>query len=157
MNDLNGKRVMVVEDDYLLATDICRNLRELGANVLGPAPTPFYAMHLINRRRVDAAVLDVRLHGVSVFEVADSLMENGVPIVFATGYDRENLPHRFHDTPILSKPYDQRQLMEVLHTLAQGPVWAKVPEPAALTEVVRAESPAVRFARTLASTIHPAH
>ena len=71
--DLNGKRIVVVEDDFLLATDICRELRELGATVLGPAPTPFYAAQLIGRRRIDAAVLDVRLHGTTVFEVADML------------------------------------------------------------------------------------
>ena len=60
--DLNGKRIVVVEDDFVLATDICRTLRELGATVLGPAPTPFYAMHLIGGKKIDAAVLDVRLH-----------------------------------------------------------------------------------------------
>ena len=48
--ELNGKRIVVVEDDYLLANDICRELRDLGATVLGPAPTPFYAKHLIGRK-----------------------------------------------------------------------------------------------------------
>ena len=51
--DLNGKRIVVVEDDYLLANDICRELRELGATVLGPAPTPFYATQLIGRRKIE--------------------------------------------------------------------------------------------------------
>ena len=47
--DLNGKRILVAEDDYFLATDICRDLRELGATVLGPAPTSFYALSLLGR------------------------------------------------------------------------------------------------------------
>ena len=80
--DLNGKRIIVVEDDYLLATDLCRELRNLGATVLGPAPTPFYAMQLVGRKKIDAAVLDVRLHGTTVFEVAEMLQERGIPIMF---------------------------------------------------------------------------
>ena len=92
--DLNGKRIVVVEDDFVLATDICRTLRELGATVLGPAPTPFYAMHLIGGKKIDAAVLDVRLHGTTVFEVADLLLDRGVPIIFATASDRNPLAWR---------------------------------------------------------------
>ncbi|QQR38027.1 response regulator [Devosia rhizoryzae] len=109
--ELAGKRILVVEDDYLLANDVCSELRELGATVLGPAPTPFYAMQLIGNRKLDAAVLDVRLHGATVFEVADHLVGRGVPIIFVTGYARSEMPRRFQMASLFEKPLDRPRLM----------------------------------------------
>lgn len=151
--DLNGKRIVVVEDDYLLATDICRELRDLGATVLGPAPTPFYATQLIGRRRIDAAVLDIRLHGTTVFEVADLLKSQGVPILFATAYDRKALPVRFRGSLVLEKPVDRKKLVSQIIALTSRP-------PVRLASVVRMpappasrEAPAQMFARALARTL----
>jgi DNA-binding response OmpR family regulator len=148
--DLNGKRIVVVEDDFILATDICRTLRNLGATVLGPAPTPFYAMHLIGRKKVDAAVLDVRLHGTNVFEVADMLHEQGVPIIFATGADRATMPGRFHHSPILEKPFDQKHLVTQLHAMTRRPMPRPAPPVRAALVGSATENPAQSFARALA-------
>jgi len=115
---LLGKRVLVVEDDYLLATDICRALNDLGATVLGPAPTPFYALNLLGRRGVDTAVLDIRLHNSDVFEVADELMRRGVPMIFATAYGAAAIPIRFQDVPRLDKPLDHAKLLQMVQVLA---------------------------------------
>src|SRR5690606_41243647 len=94
VSDLNGKRIIVVEDDFLLAAEICQDLRNLRATVLGPAPTPFYAMQQIGRRKLDAALLDVRLHGTDVLTVADLLPKQGGPIIFATARQRDKPPAR---------------------------------------------------------------
>ena len=148
---LNGKRIVVVEDDFLLATDICRELRDLGATVLGPAPTPFYAAQLIGQRRVDAAVLDVRLHGTTVFSVADLLRERGVPIIFATACDRKAIPSRFRDACLLEKPLDRKRLVEEIVALTKRVSIAltKVAPPAAaLSKQTNQQS----FARALART-----
>lgn len=152
--DLNGKRIVVVEDDFVLATDICRTLRDLGATVLGPAPTPFYAMHLIGRKKIDAAVLDVRLHGTTVFEVADMLRDQGVPIIFATASDRQSMPGRFQESPLLEKPIDRKKLVSEIQAMTRRPV-ARPPMPMhAAPPVTSREAPAQVFARALARSMH---
>lgn len=148
--DLNGKRIVVVEDDFVLATDICRTLRDLGATVLGPAPTPYYAMHLIGRKKIDAAVLDVRLHGATVFEVADMLRDQGVPIIFATGSDRKSMPNRFQEAPILEKPFDRKKLVSELHAVTRRPVVRPANPLSTIVPSTQREAPAQIFARALA-------
>lgn len=148
--ELNGKRIVVVEDDFVLATDICRTLRDLGATVLGPAPTPYYAMHLIGRKKVDAAVLDVRLHGTLVFEVADMLREQGVPILFATGTDRMSMPGRFRESPLLEKPFDPKKLVSAIQAMTRRPLIRVPAMERARPATISSEAPAQVFARALA-------
>lgn len=112
--ELAGKRILVVEDDYYIADEMCHDLRQQGAVVLGPAPTPFYAMQLLGRRGVDGAVLDIRLHGTTVFGLADELTRRGTPIIFATAYGEEAIPERFRNKPRLSKPYERSRLIEAI-------------------------------------------
>jgi DNA-binding response OmpR family regulator len=151
--DLNGKRIVVVEDDFVLATDICRTLRDLGATVLGPAPTPFYAMHLIGRKKIDAAVLDVRLHGTTVFEVADMLQDQGVPIIFATATDRQSMPGRFQGSPLLEKPFDRKKLISEIQAMTRRPVARPVMPPNTAPPMAQREAPAQMFARALARSM----
>lgn len=146
--DLNGKRIVVVEDDFILATDISRQLRSLGATVLGPAPTPFYAMQLINKNRIDAAVLDVRLHGTMVFEVADRLVAQGVPLLFASAFSQTEMPVRFRNALWLEKPVDTILLAEKLHELICAPA-RHSSRPAPLQMVPSRWTPTQAFARAL--------
>lgn len=150
--DLNGKRIVVVEDDYLLATELCRELRDLGATVLGPAPTPFYALQLINRKRIDAAVLDVRLHGTMVFEVADRLVGQGVPILFATGLSREELPGRFRSAELLEKPLDSWRIAARVNEMTHRPVPPR-PVMQPLPQAAAQVSPIQVFALALAARL----
>lgn len=151
--ELNGKRIVVVEDDYLLATDICRELRELGATVLGPAPTPFYASQLIGDRKIDAAVLDVRLHGTTVFEVADMLSSRGVPILFATAYDKKAMPVRFRGVNLLEKPLDRRKLLSEIVAMTKRPVSVPLAAQPAAVVFDKPLSDAQIFAHALARTM----
>jgi CheY-like chemotaxis protein len=85
---LAGRRVLLVEDELLVAMEMEEALRGLGCEVLGPAATVEEALRLaqVDAGRIDAAVLDVNLAGRPSFPVADLLAGRGVPVVFATGY-----------------------------------------------------------------------
>jgi DNA-binding NarL/FixJ family response regulator len=102
---LLGRRVLIVEDEYLLADDLRDALLEEGADVLGPVASIDEATILVARElRIDAAVLDINLRGDMVFPIADTLIERQVPFAFATGYDASSLPERFASIPCLEKP-----------------------------------------------------
>lgn len=103
---LRGCRVLVAEDEYLLADDLSHALAQAGAEVLGPVPSVEEATAFVARdERIDAAVLDVNLRGDMVFPVADALAARGIPFAFATGYDRWALPDRFAAVPRVEKPF----------------------------------------------------
>lgn len=90
---LNGRWVLVVEDDYFIANDLLRQFKESGAEVLGPVASVEHALALIAATpQIDGAVLDVNLRDVMVYPVADALRDRGVPFVFATGYEKNDDP-----------------------------------------------------------------
>jgi DNA-binding response OmpR family regulator len=128
--DLTGRRILVVEDDYALATDICSDLRRHGAIVLGPAPTSHYAFNLLmGRRGIDTAVLDIRLHNSDVFELAEHLHDRAIPMVFTTGYAEGDIPWALRDTPRLFKPVDNEELVAVVDQLVRRRNEESNPEP----------------------------
>ena len=93
---LAGRRILVVEDDYLLAESLNDLLVEAGINVVGPVGSVPDALSLVaSGQAIDGALLDVNVRGQAVFPVADALMERGVPFSFCSGYDRYTLPQRF--------------------------------------------------------------
>ena len=112
-SQLLGKRILVAEDDQNLARSISRELADLGATVLGPAPTPFYALSLITRRGVDLAVLNLKLYKSTVFEVADELISRGSPIIFIRGPGSPTIPVRFGSITVLEKPTDLETLTKL--------------------------------------------
>lgn len=112
---LQGRRILVVEDDYLIAGELAESLIELGATVVGPAASVPEALALMDREApLDAAVLDVNLGSEDVYPVADGLVQRGVPFVFATGYDRWVIPVRYAAVRRFDKPVDTRTLARVL-------------------------------------------
>jgi CheY-like chemotaxis protein len=119
---LEGRRVLVVEDEYLLADDLTHALEQAGAAVLGPVPGIEEALALIAAEtQIDAAVLDVNLRGEMVFPVADALVARGIPFAFATGYDEWALPDRFAAIPRLEKPFKPEKLALKLLPLVSSP------------------------------------
>lgn len=108
---LEDCRILVVEDEYLLAEELRVELTEAGAEVVGPVPTVERALRLLeDERDVHGAILDVNLGGEPVFSLADTLIGRGVPVVFATGYDISALPSRFADVPCCGKPIDRSRI-----------------------------------------------
>lgn len=112
---LRGRRVLVVEDDYITAEDMKAELESSGAKVLGPVPDLTGALDLLaSAPPPDIAILDVNLSGEMVFPLADRLREQGIPIVFATGYECSAIPEPYARHPCLEKPLDVRQVAQVL-------------------------------------------
>ena len=118
--NLSGHAVLVVEDDYFIAEEICAALRECGADVVGPASDIDDGRRLMERQRLDCAVLDVNLHGEHVFTLASELHARGVPAIFATGYDAGFLPSAFRNSIYLQKPIDIVALLNAVRTSAHG-------------------------------------
>lgn len=107
-------RILIVEDEYLLADDLCRALRERGAEVIGPVGTLRDACAALSQERIDGAVLDVNLHGEAVYPVADRLTQAGIPFMIATGYGPGSWPERYAKVPRIEKPYDADGLADML-------------------------------------------
>lgn len=115
---LEGRRILVVEDTFLVAMSVEDMLLGFGCEVVGPAPNVPQAMALIEGQRIDGALLDVNLNGVMIFPVADALAERSIPFVLATGYDDKNvLEARFHDRPRLRKPYTEEDVRGAVQAL----------------------------------------
>ena len=107
---LTGRRVLIVEDRYLIASEMAEEVRRLGAEVVGPSPSVARARELIESGAPDVALLDINLDGEEVFPVAEQLAAHGVPFVFLTGYDADVLPDVWRDRPRVDKPVDVREL-----------------------------------------------
>jgi PAS domain S-box-containing protein len=108
-------RILVVEDSALIALEIEEAVREAGFEVVGPVARLPAALELAQSHPVDGALLDINLDGVQVYPLADLLRARGVPIVFATGYDRRTvLPPRFNSVPTLAKPFSPADLARLL-------------------------------------------
>jgi PAS domain S-box-containing protein len=109
--NLRGRRVLVVEDDYYLATDAARALRGAGAEVVGPASNEADARTAIAEQRPDAALVDINLGLGPSFTLAEKLRNDGIPFVFVTGYDQDVIPPEFKDIERIEKPVQLRQLV----------------------------------------------
>jgi DNA-binding response OmpR family regulator len=105
-----GRRILVVEDEYLLASALAEWLELMDMSVVGPAASIADALSLIARENIDFAIVDVNLRGTMSFPVAEALAARGVPFVFASGYGDASLLERFPGAVTCRKPYDLRQL-----------------------------------------------
>jgi CheY-like chemotaxis protein len=118
-DELARCRILLVEDETLIAMDLEAALRRRGCEVVGPFASVDQAVPAVaaatGHRRLDGAILDVNLgdHEL-VFPVADALAERGVPFVFITGYDRETLPPAHRGRPAVNKPYREAELIRTL-------------------------------------------
>lgn len=108
---LDGKRIMVVEDEALLALDLAMTMEELGAAVVGPCYRLASALDLAAKSTFDAAILDVDLNGEAVFPLARMLEARGVPFVFHTGRaDPTTLLNDFSNAQVCTKPSSPERL-----------------------------------------------
>jgi CheY-like chemotaxis protein len=112
-----GRTVLVVEDEALVAMLVEDALLDAGFRVLGPAATVEEAMQLLESERPDAVVLDLNLAGETSTPVADALAERGIPYVIATGYGASGLPAGHQSAMVLAKPYDPSELTAMLGRL----------------------------------------
>jgi PAS domain S-box-containing protein len=110
---LLARRVMIVEDEALVALVLADQLTELGLSVVGPCSSVAEAKAAAAEGDFEAALLDVNLGGELVYPVADLLYSRGIPFIFVTGYGRESIDRRFADAPVLEKPVEMESLQNI--------------------------------------------
>lgn len=124
MNDkpLSGCRILVVEDNALLAMTVEDILSSAGAEVVGPVGTLEEAEQLASREALIGAILDIKLNSHEVWSVARLLKERGVPFIFCSGhFDRDSLPGEWATHRIVTKPARARQIVErLLEVIAES-------------------------------------
>lgn len=113
---LAGRRVLIVEDDFFIAMDMADLLRSHGAEVLGPLGRVDQAVQFVteNVGSFDAVVLDMNLHGLKTYPVADVLIRQGVTFVFTTGYSVDAVEAAYRDHPRCEKPVNTKALLQAL-------------------------------------------
>lgn len=106
-------RVLLVEDDPLISSDIAFMIEELGHTVIGPFAKQSKAIKRLNAGEVDVGVIDYNLgEGRDSGGVADVFITKGIPFAFTTGYRRNHLPERFASIEIITKPYGPEELSQ---------------------------------------------
>jgi CheY-like chemotaxis protein len=118
---LAGKRLLMVEDEFLVGLMAKRILEGLGAVVAGPYGRLADALVAAKEERFDGAVLDFNLAGETAEPLADLLLAHGVPFTFLTGYHRDSIDRRYANIPLLQKPIDAESLERVLVSLLESP------------------------------------
>ena len=109
-DSLAGQRILVVEDEMMIAILLEESLLALGCVVIGPVAKLEAAKQLAADSAIDAAVLDINIRGGQVFPVADILTGRGIPFALASGYSDWVLPVKMQGMPRLTKPFTLREL-----------------------------------------------
>jgi two-component SAPR family response regulator len=104
-NGTMGCRLLVVEDEAVIALDLKETLEKLGCEIVGPINSIATAMKLAKSERLDGALLDVNIQGNKISSVAKLLQERGIPVLLVSGYDFSALPEFLREMPRLSKPF----------------------------------------------------
>jgi CheY-like chemotaxis protein len=109
-----ARRVLIVEDEFLVAMHLEDLLLKLGHDVAASVAQFDEATKFADRAEIDLAILDINLSGAKSFPVAEILRRRGIPFVFATGYGADGLAAEFRDEPTVQKPYDLRELRRAI-------------------------------------------
>lgn len=113
---LTGTRVLVVEDEAIIAMMLEEYLALLGCEVVATATRLEAAKEKARIAAIDVAVLDINLAGQNSYPVADILSARGIPFIFATGYGSINLLPKLQNFVVLSKPFSMDQLADALRS-----------------------------------------
>jgi DNA-binding response OmpR family regulator len=107
---LSGVKLLVVEDEALIAMEVEEMIAALGAEVVGSFGRVTDALQALQRENVTGAILDIQLDGETTLGLVDVLLERGCPILFVTGGGPESIPETYRQLPRLSKPFNQVDL-----------------------------------------------
>lgn len=118
---LTGRRVLLAEDEYMIAADVAEAFGEAGAEVIGPFSTVQQAMAAVEQQpRIDAAVLDVNLGGELAYPLADALSARDVPYLLNTGYDASAIRPRYSKITRREKPIEPADLVKTVASLLES-------------------------------------
>jgi len=108
-------RVLVVEDNFLIAEMISDLLQECGCQVIGPAPSLAAALEMLDNARPEAALLDINLSGTLSYPLAGALESRRIPFVFLSGYDDSGIiPPEFRGVRKLPKPFERKDVEDII-------------------------------------------
>ena len=107
-------RVVIAEDEAIIRLDLKETLQEEGYDVVGETGRGDEAVRLVRELEPDLAILDINLGGEMVYDLVDALQAQGVPVVFATGYDPAAIPARYASVPLCQKPIDPEQIARAI-------------------------------------------
>lgn len=113
-------RILIVEDEILIAMLLEDIVTDLGHDPVGPMMRLQTALDAAEREEIDFAILDINLAGQQSFPVADRLMRRGIPFIFASGYGRAGLTEAYSAIPVLQKPYDATQIARAIPPHSAG-------------------------------------
>lgn len=117
---LRGLRVLVVEDEYLIACQEADLLGECGCVVVGPVPSLDEANELAERQRFDVALLDINLADENVFPFAELLARQHIPFAFVTGFSPRVVPRSLSGYPLIRKPFSTDSLIAAIQAALFG-------------------------------------
>lgn len=115
-SDRNAK-ILIVEDEWLLAEHIAGALATAGFDVVPPVPSVATALSTLDQEKIGAAVLDIRLKGEDSFELARKLRRRDIPFVFASGHAQLEIPADLREVPKLAKPINVEELVKALRAV----------------------------------------
>ena len=116
---LAGLRLLLVEDEALVAMELEELISNLGGEAVGPFGRVADALEVLGREHVNGAVLDVRLNGDTTFQIADVLLKAANPILFVTGAV-SSIPERYRQVPRLHKPFDYAEFERLAKSVFAG-------------------------------------
>lgn len=112
---LEGRKILLVEDNFGIARSLALLFKRYGAEIVGPAGTLEDALAIVaGDANIDGAVLDINVRDKMVYPVADVLRQQSVPMVFVTGYDETFVSPHYADIPCMLKPWNAEKLVQVL-------------------------------------------
>jgi DNA-binding response OmpR family regulator len=118
--NLNGTKILVVEDEFYLAMDISEGLERAGGNVIGPCADTETSIAELRREKPDCALVDINLGDGPSFEIAEELKRRDVPFLFLTGYDAPSVPTEHADVQRIEKPADTDRIIDAVCRLTTG-------------------------------------
>jgi CheY-like chemotaxis protein len=119
---LEGVRVLVVEDEMIVAWLVEDMLSQCGCTIVGPVGDLPHAFDTIANNVIDIALVDINLNGIESYPIADRLLEKHIPFIFTTGYEKDHINTRYRACPMLQKPYHHFELTGILSFLLSEPV-----------------------------------
>jgi two-component sensor histidine kinase/two-component SAPR family response regulator len=110
---LNGNRLLLVEDEALVASMMTEALNEIGFEIIGPFGKMDYRLGAAVSGKIDAAILDVNIGGELVYPIAEILAARAIPFAFVTGYAEDNIDKKFANVPVMQKPVERKALQAI--------------------------------------------